>query len=622
MSEAVRAGAAAFALMALAALALPRLFVEPPRELALDTLLAATAGPPSGEVVVVAIDAASLAAQGPWPWPRARLAATLRDIAAARPAAVAVDIVLSGPDRAGLDSDAALADAIAAVPAALAAALTEGPGAADAPPQHHAVAPVALTPILLSGPALTAAPWLAAGVETPFPPLAAAAAGIGVAALRGEAGGRVRRAPLIVLADGGPVPGLGVEAVRLAQGAAALRVSGATQTLAAGGITAPLGPAADLRIRPTRPQDWPARTVSVGAPDAVPPLAGRIVVLGVTAAEAAGLRPTAVTPLAPSAQIQADAIETLLSGRPLQRPAAAGLTEFAAAAALAAAASVAAGLASPVGSLAMAAILALGWTGAASTAWLWAGWAIDPVAPAVAALGAGLAATVAAARAARARAGTLRRRFEGHLAPAVVARIAADPGLARLPGERRVVTALFTDIEGFSEASARLAPDALVALLDRYFSGLTAIIHAHGGMVDKFVGDAVHALFNAPLDLADHAARAADCALALEAYGRAFAAAPSNAGFGLTRIGFESGPVVVGDVGSAAKLDYTAHGAAMRIAARLEQACKGLGVYVLAGPGARAAAPDRPWRSFGVIDLKGVGPLPVWAPAPDAAPPP
>jgi adenylate cyclase len=222
--------------------------------------------------------------------------------------------------------------------------------------------------------------------------------------------------------------------------------------------------------------------------------------------------------------------------------------------------------------------------------------------------------------AARRRAAALRLRFERHLAPGVVARLAADPALLRLPVERRSVTAVFTDLEGFTAAAVRLPPERLVAILDAYFGGLTAIVHAHGGMVDKFVGDAAHCLFNAPFDLPGHAARALDCALALRAWGESFAADPAHAGLGRTRVGVETGPVVVGEVGSGTKLDYTAHGTAVNLAARLEQAAGPLGCGILAGPGARAADPDRAWQARGTLELKGLGPVEVHEPGP-ARPP-
>ena len=267
----------------------------------------------------------------------------------------------------------------------------------------------------------------------------------------------------------------------------------------------------------------------------------------------------------------------------------------------------AAAIASPTKALMITLGLPLLWALAASAMWLRGGLALDPVNPALLPLATGMAATASAMLAARRHAQAMRRRFERHLSPAVVAHIAAQPGLSRLPGEAREITALFTDIAGFSPYADALAPADLIAILDRYFDGLTQIVHAHGGMIEKFVGDAAHVLFNAPFDLPDHAARAVQAGVALQAYGVNFAADPANLGLGITRVGMECGVLVVGDVGAGEKLDYTAHGRAMNIAARLEQAGKGLGVTLLAGPALQAALPGLPWQSMGQVELRGLG---------------
>src|ERR1700744_5193086 len=98
------------------------------------------------------------------------------------------------------------------------------------------------------------------------------------------------------------------------------------------------------------------------------------------------------------------------------------------------------------------------------------------------------------------------RRFsvEQPLAAEVVRPIAADPAAVRLRGEMREITALFTDIEGFTSMTERAEPADLVALLDAYFDVATRIVTDHGGMIDKIVGDAIHAIFNAPLTLDNH----------------------------------------------------------------------------------------------------------------------
>jgi adenylate cyclase len=606
------AGLLTLAVLGGLALALPQRVTDL-REMTLDLGLSSNPPAPSGQVVVVAITSETLNRLGRWPWPRARLAGAVAQVAATHPAALGLDFVLSDDDPAGSraladilapaalsllpDGDAALQSALALVPTVLGAALSD----------HPQPAPPPLTPLLLAGPPIATTPWTATALEAPTHQTAQ---GLGVVSLHGEASGLVRRAPLLVLAGDAAAPGLAVDILRLAQSASALQLGAGG--LGIGQIHWPLGTSADLRIRPTDPARWALRTITLDQLAQPHDFAGKIVLMGLTAPEAATLRPTAVTPLAPSVQIQADALETLLSSRPLLRPERAVPIEIAATLTLSLLTLLAALTLPPVAAFATSLALPAAFATAVMVAWHQLGLALDPATPALIAATTGLVATAFGLITARRRAAALRRRFERHLSPAIVARIAAQPGLTRLPGEAREVTAMFTDLQGFSAIAETLPPVHLIALLDRYFSGLTEIVHSHGGMIEKFVGDAAHILFNAPFDLPDHPAAATRCAQQITRFGETFAAAPASHGLGRTRVGFETGMVIVGDVGSGDKLDYTAHGHAMNLAARLEQECKTLGVTLLAGPQVQQANPGQPWQALGALDVRGIGKVAVF----------
>jgi adenylate cyclase len=184
------------------------------------------------------------------------------------------------------------------------------------------------------------------------------------------------------------------------------------------------------------------------------------------------------------------------------------------------------------------------------------------------------------------------RRHQAERAHAALARY-FSPNLARqladearaldLGGQRREVSAVFTDIAGFTGLVETLEAASLAALLNAYFTGMTDIVFAHGGTVAKVMGDAMLLLFGAPDDQPDHAARAVACALALDAFAEAFRAGHTARGsaLGVTRISVHSGPALVGDFGGGRHFDYTAYGETINIAARLEAANKVLGTRLL-----------------------------------------
>lgn len=179
----------------------------------------------------------------------------------------------------------------------------------------------------------------------------------------------------------------------------------------------------------------------------------------------------------------------------------------------------------------------------------------------------------------------IKRVFTHYLSPHVIERVIQDPTLLRLGGERREVTSFFSDVAGFTSISERLSPEELVNLLNAYLSEMTDIILSHGGTLDKYEGDAIIAFWNAPLDHPDHALRASRAAL--ECQSRLLELKPhflDEFGADLsTRIGINSGPVVVGNMGSHQRFDYTAMGDTINLASRLEGACKQYGVKILAG---------------------------------------
>lgn len=198
----------------------------------------------------------------------------------------------------------------------------------------------------------------------------------------------------------------------------------------------------------------------------------------------------------------------------------------------------------------------------------------------------------------------------GKFLPESVARQILDrPELLALAGEERELCMMFTDLEGFTRFSHGRAAPATAAILNRYLEEMSAIILDHGGTLDKFVGDALVAFWGAPIAAPDDAERCVACAIALQAASeqlRDAIAAEYGDTLGRTRIGLNAGTVVVGNFGGQRRIQYTALGDAMNVAARLEAANKYLGTQILASAAIRARAPGFVWRPLGAVVLSGV----------------
>lgn len=570
-------------------------------------------------MLLVEIDRESLAAIGPWPWPRDRIAALLDRLVSASPAAIATDILFEGPDRA---APAILARRLAdALPPAEAATLRRR--AADLPDHDTTLAasiaagPIALGFLLV--PERTAAPGgpggfavlgdptglmplTAPGAAASLPALVQAASGHGAASLEG---GRVRFVPLVVRAGDEWRPGLVLEALRLALGGSTPLLEAGEPALRLREVVLPLDERLAIRLHPGPP--LPSVSAAAILAGTVPAAAirGHVVLLGGSAPELGGLRETGQAALVPGIRIQAEALAQAMTLWLPRRPAWLPAAEMAAASAAGLAGAAAGALLPP---LALAgfvvaamfvvpiAVLAL----LSSTLLL-----ADPLLPLLALLLPAATAALAAFIATRASRARLAARFAQSLPPALVARIAKEPGLLRIGGEARRMSFVFTDIAGFTALVERSGPAALIALLDAYIAGAAEIIARHGGTLDKVVGDALHVMFGAPLDQPDHERHAVACGIELAAHGEDFARQHVEAGFGITRVGISTGQAIVGDVGGGRVLDYTAHGDAVNLAARLEQANKIFGTTVLLDGETAAAQSGAGFRCLGRLAARG-----------------
>ena len=175
----------------------------------------------------------------------------------------------------------------------------------------------------------------------------------------------------------------------------------------------------------------------------------------------------------------------------------------------------------------------------------------------------------------------IKKQFEHYLDPAQVARLQNNPELLKLGGEKRTCTFLFTDVRGFTNLSEKLSPEEVTEIMNKVLTVQVQCIQAHGGMVDKFIGDACMAIFNAPLDIDEHEKRAVACARDMRtAICMLQKELPEPIAIG---IGVNTGEAVIGNMGSDTRFDYSAIGDAVNTAARLESATKEVGVDILLG---------------------------------------
>jgi adenylate cyclase len=202
----------------------------------------------------------------------------------------------------------------------------------------------------------------------------------------------------------------------------------------------------------------------------------------------------------------------------------------------------------------------------------------------------------------------LRRTFEFYLAPAVIEKMVRSNKPPALGGEMRDITILFSDLVRFSTLSEKMSPPDLVALMNRYLSEMTDIIETRGGYIDKYIGDAIVAVFGAPSDdprHAENAVRAAlDCCERLDALNAENKAA--NGPALAHRIGLNSGPAVVGNIGSRRRFNYSVIGDSVNLASRLEGANRHFGTAIVASESTVAlTGASFVWRELDMVRVKG-----------------
>lgn len=632
-----------FVLIALFGIAAPTAF-DPLRDLVFDTYQRLSPRPWDADapVRIVDIDDESLTRVGQWPWPRTKLAELVDKLTAQGAAAIAFDIAFSEPDRTSPDqilkllppsqardviakdvealpsNDTVLADAIAGKPV-IVGAIAAGGWTKSVPAKHGWVTagddPALFLPRYPS-------------VILPLPELASAGRGIGLLNWLPDRDQTIRRVPLLLNVGGKFTLGLAAEALRVAQGVDTIIVkssnaSGETAFGAQTGVNSvkigqfaiATGPQGEVRVRFSahEPRRFiPAWKIFAGEAK-VEDIEGRIFFVGSSAAGLLDQRTTPIDAIVPGVEVHAQLIEHVIAGGQLSRPDWALGAEAA--------------LALFVCALFMIFLprvppLILGLLGAGVVAGLAAGsWylfqeeglLLDPLVPSASGAVVYLAGLSCLYWQEQAQKRQVRSAFERFVAPAVVERLASSPERLVLGGENRILTLMFCDLRSFTTLSEGMSAQELTHFINEYLTPMTDLVLDHNGTVDKYMGDAIMAFWNAPLDDAAHARNAAHAALSMIAKLAALnqhwqeAAAAQGRHFPIARfgIGLNTGECCVGNLGSTRRFDYSAIGDEVNVASRLEGATKYLGIDLLAAETTRDLAPTLPWLEVDVVRLKG-----------------
>ena len=580
-------------------------------------------------VRIIDIDEKSLAKYGQWPWPRTRIAELVNALTKLDAAVIAFDVVFAEPDRLtpgvaadtirGLDeatrdklralpsNDQVFADAmrdsrVVLAESGLPSVVTESYSAL--PQTGLAMLGGEPQPFLLNFP----------GLLRNIPVLEAAAAGRGLFSIRNERDGIVRRVPMIMQAQGITMPSLSFEMLRVATGTDTIFVKSdpaGVKSVSVKGFEVPTDRNGQLWVHFARRDP----TIYISAADVLDGLVApdeisrRLVLIGTSAA---GLNDVKTTPLdraLPGVEIHAQVLESALTRTVLSQPNYAIGAELCATILLGIAIIWLAPLLAPItlfafGSLIVASLIGTSWYFYVQHRLL-----IDFTYP----LGSSLLIYLTLVFSSYVREQSQRRRirsaFSQYLSPALVAQLAQSPEKLVLGGEEREMTIMFSDVRGFTAISESYKhdPQGLTALMNRFLTPLTNAILDRKGTIDKYMGDAIMAFWNAPLDDKSHRINACEAALdmleridalnkerEIEAQHGGHVYLPINVGVGLN-----TGTCVVGNMGSNLRFDYSVLGDSVNLASRLEGQSKEYGFPIIIGSNTALAVKGK----FAILEL-------------------
>jgi adenylate cyclase len=580
-------------------------------------------------VTIVDIDEKSMEKLGQWPWPRTRLADLITELTRLGAVVIAFDAVFPEPDRLNpalaadtfrnLDeetraklrtlpsNDQIFADAIRKSRVVL--------GESGLPEEIAALdKTLPVTGLAMLGEEPQRFMFDFPGLLRNVPVLEHAAAGRGLFTIKPERDGIVRRVPMIMQAQGQTMPSLTFEMLRVASGSGTILIkaekAGIT-SIGVKGFQIPTDHNGQLWLHYAR-NDASIYVPAINvleknvAPDMI---AGKLVLIGTSAVGINDIKTTPVAPAMPGVEIHAQVLESALTGALISQPIYGIVIEFATALLVGLLVIAFAPLFGPVSLVIVGSVFASVLVGTSAYFYVQHRLLIDFTYPLMSTTAIYLTLIFSAFVREQAQRRQIRSAFGQYLSPALVEQLAQSPEKLVLGGEEREMTIMFSDMRGFTSISEtyKSDPQGLTALMNRFLTPLTNAILDRKGTIDKYMGDAIMAFWNAPLDDKDHEINACEAALDMldrvdelnrareqeaKEEGRPFI--PLNIGVGLN-----TGICVVGNMGSDQRFDYSVFGDSVNLASRLEGQSKEYGFPIIVGSKTALAVKDR----FAILEL-------------------
>jgi adenylate cyclase len=612
----IASGAACLAVVCLLMEAQPTVFRRLDRIVYDVYLRALTGGEPSPAPILIDIDERSIAELGQWPWPRYRLAELLATLYEYGAVSIGVDILMTEPDRTSpalwaeqiardfgiepdtgwlpgelMDNDSYLASIVNQLPVVLSANGTANPD--DKP--NGEIRSFNITPLLDPGvPPTPLSEFIPAweGIQMPVRKLSDVAL-VGLMNAEGDEDGVFRRVPLLNSYGGVEIAGLALATLALGAGDSSIVVrygmgmagDRIIRSLRVAGIEVPVSAGGTLPIafRGGR-GNYPTYSAVDILERVIPQedIEGRVAFVGSTSAGLLDLRPTPFEKTFPGLELHAALVDTILSERFIIELESRNrlwmelrLILFTGVIASILFSTVRPHIALPLG-IGMGAAVWLGLRYYMVTSFIY----ITPLYSLINMTLQAFSSSALRFWLEESEKRVLRRAFANYVSPEIVGQIVDRGSVDSLQGQQRNISVLFTDIRGFTSLTETMAPTQVVGMLGSYFSPMTAIVRDSMGTLDKFVGDALMAFWNAPLDVPDHPAKAVGSLMemhtALEALNEAL---EKDYGVRLRMGGgIHTGLAHVGNMGTHELMDYTAIGDTVNTASRLEGMCTKYGV--------------------------------------------